>query len=138
MLTQRVVVTRGETFTKQLGLNDATLTRDAIVKSLYEVRTDSRYLVASRGENPLVKKRTGRRRPKAFGDLKKCRFGAKLRHEDPPNAAETDCDIPLNLKCHDRLISTMTPPPPGVPATTLASAHSSNKDVFFSSAWPVL
>lgn len=39
MLTQRVVVTRGETFTKQLGLNDANLTRDAIVKSLYEVCT---------------------------------------------------------------------------------------------------
>lgn len=37
MLTQRVVVTRGETFTKQLGLEDANLTRDAIVKSLYEV-----------------------------------------------------------------------------------------------------
>lgn len=39
MLTQRVVVTRGETFTKQLSLDDANLTRDAIVKSLYEVRT---------------------------------------------------------------------------------------------------
>lgn len=38
MLTQRVVVTRGETFTKQLGLDEANLTRDAIVKSLYEVR----------------------------------------------------------------------------------------------------
>lgn len=37
MLTQRVVVTRGETFTKQLGLDDANLTRDAIIKSLYEV-----------------------------------------------------------------------------------------------------
>ncbi|CAN0342915.1 unnamed protein product, partial [Ectocarpus sp. 12 AP-2014] len=36
MLTQRVVVTRGETFTKQLGLEEANLTRDAIVKSLYE------------------------------------------------------------------------------------------------------
>eukprot|EP00903_Cladosiphon_okamuranus_P011132 g10508.t1 len=36
MLTQRVVVTRGETFTKQLVLDDAILTRDAIVKSLYE------------------------------------------------------------------------------------------------------
>ncbi|CAM9932796.1 unnamed protein product [Scytosiphon promiscuus] len=36
MLTQRVVVTRGETFTKQLGLEDANLTRNAIVKSLYE------------------------------------------------------------------------------------------------------
>ncbi|CAN0100971.1 unnamed protein product [Scytosiphon promiscuus] len=36
MLTQRVVVTRGETFTKQLELEDANLTRDAIVKSLYE------------------------------------------------------------------------------------------------------
>jgi len=38
MLTQRTVVTIGETFTKQLGLEDANLTRDAIVKSLYEVR----------------------------------------------------------------------------------------------------
>lgn len=38
MLTQRVVVTRGETFTKQLSAADANLTRDAIVKSLYEVR----------------------------------------------------------------------------------------------------
>lgn len=37
MLTQRVVVTRGEVFTKQLGVRDADLTRDAIVKSLYEV-----------------------------------------------------------------------------------------------------
>ncbi|CAM9539979.1 unnamed protein product, partial [Ectocarpus fasciculatus] len=36
MLTQRVVVTRGETFTKQLSADDANLTRDAIVKSLYE------------------------------------------------------------------------------------------------------
>lgn len=38
MLTQRVVVTRGEIFTKQLSVEDANLTRDAIVKSLYEVR----------------------------------------------------------------------------------------------------
>lgn len=37
MLTQRTVVTLGETFTKQLGLDDANLTRDAIVKSLFEV-----------------------------------------------------------------------------------------------------
>eukprot|EP00904_Undaria_pinnatifida_P007215 jgi/Undpi1/3623/HiC_scaffold_16.g06993.m1 len=36
MLTQRVVKTRGEVFTKQLGVQDADLTRDAIVKSLYE------------------------------------------------------------------------------------------------------
>ncbi|CAN0460777.1 unnamed protein product, partial [Hapterophycus canaliculatus] len=36
MLTQRVVVTRGETFTIQLGLEDANLARNAIVKSLYE------------------------------------------------------------------------------------------------------
>eukprot|EP00752_Nemacystus_decipiens_P009298 g8309.t1 len=36
MLTQRVVKTRGEVFTKQLGVQDASLTRDAIVKSLYE------------------------------------------------------------------------------------------------------
>lgn len=37
MLTQRVVQTRGEVFVKQLEENDANLTRDAIVKSLYEV-----------------------------------------------------------------------------------------------------
>lgn len=37
MLTQRVVKTRGEVFTKQLEVQDANLTRDAIVKSLYEV-----------------------------------------------------------------------------------------------------
>lgn len=37
MLTQRVVKTRGEVFTKQLEVLDANLTRDAIVKSLYEV-----------------------------------------------------------------------------------------------------
>ncbi|CAM9971674.1 unnamed protein product [Pylaiella littoralis] len=36
MLTQRVVKTRGEVFTKQLEVQDANLTRDAIVKSLYE------------------------------------------------------------------------------------------------------
>ncbi|CAM9886122.1 unnamed protein product, partial [Ectocarpus sp. 12 AP-2014] len=36
MLTQRVVQTRGEVFVKQLEENDANLTRDAIVKSLYE------------------------------------------------------------------------------------------------------
>lgn len=39
MLTQRTVVTTRETFTKQLGLEDANFTRDAIVKSLYEVGT---------------------------------------------------------------------------------------------------
>lgn len=46
MLTQRVVTTRGEVFTKQLSLSDARLTRDAIVKSLYEVRASlgGRYL----------------------------------------------------------------------------------------------
>lgn len=38
MLTQRVVKTIGETFTKQLAVPDANLTRDAIVKSLYEVK----------------------------------------------------------------------------------------------------
>lgn len=38
MLTQRVVTTRREVFTKQRGMSDANLTRDAIVKSLYEVR----------------------------------------------------------------------------------------------------
>ncbi|CAN0336348.1 unnamed protein product, partial [Ectocarpus sp. 8 AP-2014] len=36
MLTQRVVVTQGKTFTKQLSAAEANLTRDAIVKSLYE------------------------------------------------------------------------------------------------------
>ncbi|CAM9264982.1 unnamed protein product, partial [Sphacelaria rigidula] len=36
MLTQRVVTTRGEIFTKQLSVQDASFTRDAIVKSLYE------------------------------------------------------------------------------------------------------
>lgn len=41
MLTQRVVTTRGEVFTKQLGVVDADLTRDAIVKSLYEVRCEN-------------------------------------------------------------------------------------------------
>lgn len=38
MLTQRVVKTTREVFTKQLGVRNADLTRDAIVKSLYEVR----------------------------------------------------------------------------------------------------
>lgn len=38
MLTQRVIATRGEIFTIQVGLDDASLVRDAIVKSLYEVR----------------------------------------------------------------------------------------------------
>lgn len=37
MLTQRVVRTRGEVFEKKLEVQDANLTRDAIVKSLYEV-----------------------------------------------------------------------------------------------------
>ncbi|CAM9621035.1 unnamed protein product, partial [Ectocarpus sp. 13 AM-2016] len=36
MLTQREVKTMAETFTKKLELQDASLTRDAIVKSLYE------------------------------------------------------------------------------------------------------
>eukprot|EP00903_Cladosiphon_okamuranus_P011080 g10459.t1 len=36
MLTQRVVKTRGEVFEKKLEVQDANLTRDAIVKSLYE------------------------------------------------------------------------------------------------------
>lgn len=39
LLTQRVVTTRTEVFTKQLSVPDASLTRDAIVTSLYEVRT---------------------------------------------------------------------------------------------------
>lgn len=38
MLTQSVTIARGETFTKQLSPANANLTRDAIVKSLYEVR----------------------------------------------------------------------------------------------------
>lgn len=38
MLTVRVVTTRGETFTVQYSVADAELARDAIVKSLYEVR----------------------------------------------------------------------------------------------------
>lgn len=38
MLTQRVVTTRGETFTKQLGVQDSSRSRDAIVKALYEAR----------------------------------------------------------------------------------------------------
>lgn len=37
MLTQRVVKTRGEVFEKKLEVQDANLTRNAIVKSLYEV-----------------------------------------------------------------------------------------------------
>lgn len=37
MLTKRVVKTRGEVFEKKLEVQDANLTRDAIVKSLYEV-----------------------------------------------------------------------------------------------------
>lgn len=37
MLTQREVKTMAETFTKKLEVQDASLTRDAIVKSLYEV-----------------------------------------------------------------------------------------------------
>eukprot|EP00752_Nemacystus_decipiens_P009380 g8383.t1 len=36
MLTERVVKTRGEVFEKKLEVQDANLTRDAIVKSLYE------------------------------------------------------------------------------------------------------
>ena len=42
MLTVREVVTRGETFKIKLAVHEAELTRDAIVKSLYEVRTRSR------------------------------------------------------------------------------------------------
>lgn len=37
MLTQRVVTTKGEVFVKQMSVPDAVFTRDAIVKSLYEV-----------------------------------------------------------------------------------------------------
>lgn len=39
MLTQRVVKTVTEAYTKKLGVQDAKLTRDAIVKTLYEVIT---------------------------------------------------------------------------------------------------
>lgn len=46
MLTQRVVTTRKEVFTKQLSAPDADLTRDAIVKSLYEVQS-----LVARGES---------------------------------------------------------------------------------------
>lgn len=42
MLTERVVVTRREKFVKQLRVVDAEFTRDAIVKSLYEVRGNRR------------------------------------------------------------------------------------------------
>ena len=38
MLTRRDVKAGGEVYTKKLGVQDANLTRDAIVKSLYEVR----------------------------------------------------------------------------------------------------
>lgn len=41
MLLQRVVATRGEIFTIQVALDDVHLVRDAIVKSLYEVRERS-------------------------------------------------------------------------------------------------
>lgn len=50
MLALRVVVTRGETFTKQFSVADAELTRDAIVKSLYEVRTHLTKSFFSKGE----------------------------------------------------------------------------------------
>lgn len=45
MLTQRVTVVGGEAFTKKLGVNDANLTRDAVVKSLYEVFTEAKCLM---------------------------------------------------------------------------------------------
>lgn len=37
MFTERVIITRGEIFIRKLNVPDAELTRDAIVKSLYEV-----------------------------------------------------------------------------------------------------
>lgn len=37
MLTERIIITRNEKFTRKLDVADAELTRDAIVKSLYEV-----------------------------------------------------------------------------------------------------
>lgn len=39
MLTLREVKARGEVYTKKLGVQDANLTRDALVKSMYEVRS---------------------------------------------------------------------------------------------------
>ena len=60
MLTQRVVVTHGETFTIQADMVNANLTRDAIVKSLYEVQTDSRWFAYCCCSSP-AKKRAGRR-----------------------------------------------------------------------------
>lgn len=53
MLTQRIVTTRGEVFIKQRSLSDAELTRDAIVKSLYEVRTYGVPVQRDTGPKPL-------------------------------------------------------------------------------------
>ncbi len=66
MLTQRAVVTRGETFTKLLSVADANLTRDAIVKSLYEVSTQEKRLIfcgliRSVGGDPCVDLEINRR-----------------------------------------------------------------------------
>lgn len=38
MLTRRVVKTGREEFTKKLGVQDAALSRDAVVKALFQVR----------------------------------------------------------------------------------------------------
>lgn len=38
MLTKRVVKTGREEFTKKLGVQDAALSRDAVVKALFQVR----------------------------------------------------------------------------------------------------
>lgn len=54
MLTQRVVVTRGEVFTINLGVQDADLTRDAIVKSLYEVRLLVQCVYGRQGVRQVV------------------------------------------------------------------------------------
>lgn len=59
MLTERVVKTRTETFTIKLKVEEASLTRDAIVKSLYEVgprlgAIDSSEGGAGRGQGTRV------------------------------------------------------------------------------------
>lgn len=51
MLLQRVIKTRGEVFVRQLSVPDADLTRDAIVKSLYEVRPRQSHLLFSRNSS---------------------------------------------------------------------------------------
>lgn len=78
MLTQRVVVTRGETFTKQLSADDANLTRDAIVKSLYEVRA----LVESSWKVLQLPGRNSSKGPVSCGAERENR-SALGRHLDP-------------------------------------------------------